>query len=47
MKPDFNDINDIKDVIRNAVQKYLNIHVVDDDKNLLSTDFHVIIADLL
>ena len=47
MKPDSNDINDIKDVIRNAVQKYLNIHVVDDDKNLLSTDFHVIIADLL
>lgn len=47
MKPDINNINAIKDVVRSAVQENLNIDVVDDDKNLLSTDFHVIIADFL
>lgn len=41
------EINEIKKVIRDAVSEYLDIQIQDDDKNLLSTDLHVIIPDFL
>ena len=40
-------INEIKEDIYDALNKYLNIQIEDDDKNLLSSDVHANVPDFL
>ena len=40
-------VDEIKEDIRDAMNKYLGIRIEDDDKNLLSSDLHAIVPDFL
>lgn len=41
------DIQEVKNTIRDAVERYIGVRIEDDDKNLFSTEFQPIIANYL
>ena len=41
------DIQDVKNTIRDAVERYIGAQIEDDDKNLFSTEYQPIIANYL
>lgn len=41
------EIENVKNVIRNAVKQYTGVYIESDDKNLLSTDYPTLLADFL